>query len=84
MNERIDALVKKATIRVNNPILNTDGEIVVDDWEEGISISKFAELIVRECIGIVEKNESDMHYDNGMYPVHPTVCEIKKHFGVEL
>jgi hypothetical protein len=44
---------------------------------------KFAELIVRECIGIVEKNESEMHYDNGMYPVYPTVCEIREHFGVE-
>jgi hypothetical protein len=46
-------------------------------------MEKFAELIIWECIGIVEKNESEMHYDNGMYPVYPTVCEIREHFGVE-
>ena len=47
------------------------------------ALEKFAELIVKECMGIVEKNESDMHYDNGMYPVYPSVCEIREHFGVE-
>jgi hypothetical protein len=46
---------------------------------------KFAEKIVRECIGIVEKNESEIHYDTGMYPAYPTatVREILEHFGVE-
>jgi hypothetical protein len=76
MNERIDALVKKATIRVNNPILNTDGKIVVDDWQEGISISKFAELIVQECAQVYWSIDSGELHDE-------YVAALKKHFGVE-
>jgi hypothetical protein len=39
---------------------------------------KFAELIVRECIGIVEKQKAKMSYG-------PTfvIEDIKQHFGVE-
>ena len=70
MNERIEKLIDDAK-------LTAVSEMFGDD------LAKFAELIVRECMGIVEKNESDMHYDNGMYPVYPTVCEIREHFGVE-
>ena len=46
---------------------------------------EFAELIVQECIGIVEKNESEIHYDTGMYPAYPTdtVRESLEHFGVD-
>ena len=82
MNERIDALVKKATIRVNNPILNTDGEIVVDDWEEGVSISMLAELIIKECIAICMKNQYDGAelYNNGSIS---SAEFIKEHFGVK-
>jgi hypothetical protein len=68
---RIKELMKKAGT-------DTSGK-----WMGVEHAEKFAELIVRECLNIVEKNESDMHYDNGMYPVHPTVCEIREHFGVE-
>jgi len=75
MNEKIDALVKKATIRVNNPILNSDGKIVVDDWEEGVSISMLAELIIKECADICYNRETE----------HSDLCavEILEHFGVE-
>jgi hypothetical protein len=73
MNQRYQELAQQAMIRVNNPILNTDGEIVVDDWEEGISISKFAELIVRECANVGLET-------HGNYDVHD---DILKHFGVE-
>jgi hypothetical protein len=75
MNEKIDALVKKATIRVNNPILNSDGKIVVDDWEEGVSISMLAELIIKECADICynrETEQSDL-----------CAAEILEHFGVK-
>lgn len=64
MNDKIDALVKKATIRVNNPILNSDGKIVVDDWEEGVSISMLAELIIKECLTVVKSN---IYGPNGKY-----------------
>ena len=77
MNERIGKLRLQACkwASENVPI----GEY------ENASDEKFAELIVRECIGIVEKNESEIHYDTGMYPAYPTatVREILEHFGVE-
>jgi hypothetical protein len=75
MNDKIDALVKKAMIRVNNPILNSDGKIVVDDWEEGVSISMLAELIIKECADIcynIETEYSDL-----------CAVEILEHFGVK-
>lgn len=75
MNERIKELAEQATIRVNNPFVNSDGKVVCDDWEERVSLSKFAELIVRECAGKVDwilaeggKTQGDL---------------IKEHFGVE-
>jgi hypothetical protein len=82
MNERIKELEKQAWefvdktwnwANANNPSQAT------------LFKAKFAELIVRECIGIVEKNESEIHYDTGMYPAYPTatVREILEHFGVE-
>jgi hypothetical protein len=46
---KIDRLAEQAMISVNNPTVNTDGKVVCDNWERGISISLFAELIVREC-----------------------------------
>jgi hypothetical protein len=57
----------------------------VENLGEMPTAIKFAELIVQECIGIVEKNESEIHYDTGMYPAYPTatVREILEHFGVD-
>jgi hypothetical protein len=81
MNERIRELFDRAEHQAQKQS-GSDWEVYVEPSREQI-FEKFAELIVGECIGIVEKNESEMHYDNGMYPVHPTVCEIKEHFGVE-
>ncbi len=74
MNEKIDALVKKAMIRVNNPILNSDGKIVVDDWEEGVSISILAELIIKECADYIDSAISDGGIDG---------CSLKEHFGIK-
>jgi hypothetical protein len=50
MNEQLIAeLIKLATIRVNNPLVNSDGKVILDDWEEGVSMSKLIELTVRNC-----------------------------------
>ena len=71
MNERIQQLAEQANM--------------IGDWGEDItkgryfvfdnlkSLEKFAELIVRECVRIVEE-------DNGIQSL-PIV--IKEHFGVE-
>ena len=56
MNELIQQLSDQATIRVNNPTVNSNGKVICDNWEEGVSLSKFAELIVKECVDIVEKD----------------------------
>ena len=46
-----------------------------DSWEEQTAfMSKFAELIVRECVGIADE------YDGVGSTI---VSRIKKHFGVE-
>lgn len=75
MNNLIQELAKQATIRVNNPIVNSDGKIVCDDWEEGISISKFAELLVMECINNVEVWEKDSR--------NHISYMLKEHFGIK-
>jgi hypothetical protein len=81
MNERIKALLLNERNMFVNGVTESNNKIYIHGSEE--NLEKFAELIVRECIRIVEKNESEMHYDNGMYPVYLTVCEIREHFGVE-
>lgn len=83
MNQQlIDQLIKLATIRVNNPLVNSDGKVVCDDWQEGVSMSKLIELTVRECIGICMKNQFDgaENYNNGSVS---SAEFIKEHFGVQ-
>jgi hypothetical protein len=73
MNERIKELAKQATVKVNNPFVNSDGEVVCDSWEEGISIQKFAELLIKECGEIAVLGD----------PRYSAQHNIHKHFGVE-
>ena len=56
MNEKIKPLIEAATIRVNNPIINSDGKIIRDDWEEGVSLSKFHDLILEKCIAVCQQH----------------------------
>ena len=71
MNERIRQLAKEAGITTN---IETDYfERDMNKWVDYFS-EKFAELIVRECIGIADE------YDG----VGSTIVgRIEKHFGVE-
>ena len=83
MNQQlIDQLVKLATIRVNNPLLNSDGKVICDDWQEGVSMSKLIELTVRECLNIVEPTEDSG--DEWCVTLKETSQQIREHFGVEL
>jgi hypothetical protein len=68
MNERIRLLAEKAGIY----------KLDLSDETEYWIIEKFAELIVKECIGIVEKQRARMSYG-------PTfvIVDIKQHFGVK-
>ena len=73
MNERIRQLAEQAT--KHYPAIESSGEFWTFDKE------KFAELIVQECIGVVNKrymgdnNREDME-------VRRCVEDLKKHFEV--
>ena len=69
MNERIEELAAQCGFRSNHNIY---------DRNQSFDITKFAELIVRECADLVKDN---MDQYNGIALITP--AEIKQHFGVE-
>ena len=77
MNERIKLLAEQAGCKV------MDGEWYIPSatglekivYTKGIGLEKFAELIVRECIDVVE--------DAGGIDKYHYAGAIGKHFGVE-
>jgi hypothetical protein len=77
MNERIKQLHDKAF----------DGIDILESGWFLIHNKKFAELIVRECVDIIQR-ESEKAIRNNTYmgddvPASVTQWAIKKHFGVE-
>jgi len=90
MNERIRELAKQAGEYVNEvytpPVRSkTPGKIWEDghvDWHEQFN-QKFAELIVRECIQVVD-DMADPEEDSDRYvwALHNASEKIKQHFGV--
>ena len=75
MNERIEELWSQAGGHYNSGNQHTWPEYTIDDPE------KFAELIVRECLKIVEPTEDSG--DEWCVTLKGTAQEIKEHFGVE-
>ena len=77
MNERIRQLAEQAGLKYHNWITNesniNDGDFKYPRLED---YEKFAELIVRECAGVVEKNLFESIGWN-------TSKKVKQHFGVE-
>jgi hypothetical protein len=88
MNEKIKLLAEQAGEYVNEvytpPVRSkTPGKIWEDghiDWMEQFN-EKFAELIVRECVGILEPKSRYM--GEGPEVLKDKIRQIKKHFGVE-
>jgi hypothetical protein len=72
MNERIKDLLKQATKEIDPH----DRVWVFSKVDQG----KFAELIVRECLNIVEPDEDSG--DEWCVTLKETAQEIKQHFGV--
>ena len=70
MNERIRELAEQAT----NDVKDEFGHWINSEFNK----EKFAELIVKECVEVIEKQKAKMSYG-------PTfvIEDIKKHFGVE-
>ena len=65
MNERIQKLAEQANLKLDD---------LPDDTF--IPLEKFAELIVRECAGIVQNQGSFLRFD-------VLAKKIKEHFGVK-
>lgn len=84
MNNRIETLKKLATISVNNPLLNSDGKVVCDNWEQVVSLSKFANLVVQECIvALANEIVYNSHYTERNKTIGDMMIVVKKHFGVD-
>ena len=71
MNERIRELVRQAGL--------DDADFPVENWDN-VPLEKFAELVVRECLDIVNRHEYSYHEAD---PLWETAQLIKHHFGVE-
>jgi phage-related holin len=71
MNERIKLLAKQAGIY----------NLELTDETEYWILEKFAELIVRECVGILEPKSRYM--GEGPEVLKDKISQIKQHFGVE-
>ena len=74
MNERIKKLISECTYTV------TDYSMGIDNSVEEFDKEKFAELIVRECLDILD-DEDDSSTDTKSVRI-AAYC-IKKNFGVE-
>ena len=71
MNERIRELLKQAEERYPRHLAVAVPEVVLRQD----ALEKFAELIIRECADIADKNSPLSFPDYGI--------KIKRHFGVE-
>ena len=80
MNERIRQLAEQAGPNTEEELNDDRTNIYV------IDVEKFAELIVRECIGCCEQVISDpvpKSVDTWLNGGSQCIDQIKKHFGVE-
>jgi hypothetical protein len=73
MNERIKELAEQAFNEANNGSINN-----IKIPKE--FVEKFAELIVRECVGMLDDEDDYGPYSTG---VRSAAYRIKKHFGVK-
>ena len=83
MNERIKELAEQAGLRFTQLMSNPMVPIV--DGKE-TDLEKFAELIVRECVGVVENLSPGYNdYRNQIEDAFRGDCvgKIREHFGVE-
>lgn len=76
MNKRIQELIVEATVKANNPLVDSCGQVVCDDWEETIDLEKFAESIVKETMQVVANQLPGNQYLD-------VADAVIKHFGVE-
>ena len=80
MNERIQELAEQAD-KFADDTLQMVGEFH-PDWHE-IRDEKFAELIIRECMDLLEDYTTDVNVGGIQYNVLSADETLQKHFGVE-
>ena len=81
MNERIKLLAEQAgMVKILRQHAHEYGAGTFEDTEYP-ELEKFAELIVRECVGILEPKSRYM--GEGPEVLKDKISQIKKHFGVE-
>ena len=79
MNEKIKLLAEQAALNAVTKNFNgTSVEVQVpsENWAK-----EFAELIIRECIGLLEPKSRYM--GEGPEVLKDKISQIKQHFGVE-
>ena len=83
MNERIRELVRQAGL--------DDADFPIENWDN-VPLAKFAELIVKECITIVNEQKECLHEEQQYWhdrdygyemAVNDASMGIKQFFGVE-
>ena len=86
MNERFQELVEEANLSADKTYqFDPKDGFQIQEWDK-FRLEKFAELIVKECIGCCEQvigdpvpESVDTWLDGGLQ----CIAEIKQHFGVE-
>jgi hypothetical protein len=79
MNERIRELVRQAGL--------DDADFPIENWDN-VPLAKFAELIVRECVLVINTEAGEREDDDEIERAWKmgtefAVYQIKQHFGVE-
>jgi hypothetical protein len=80
MNERIKELALQSGYKINDL-----GNIYTEDYDAVCNneLNKFAELIVQECLGIVDQyGKANMESDAWVEMLEKMQADIKQHFGV--
>ena len=91
MNERIKELEKLAYVTTEKQVRKGGWDNDREPYEyktvveTTFSLEKFAELIVKECLGIINKEHDEGIDRHGDYQLalYEAYREIKQHFGVE-
>jgi len=76
MNDRIKELALEAGIGFT--LWDDSGREMIDNYTPEEYLEKFAELLVLECINIMESKSKD-----GVVYVPDVITGLEKHFGVE-
>ena len=78
MNERLLELAHQAKIEFTYDPTETPMRAFAECWED--ELEKFAELIVQECLDILDDEDTGDVYGKS---VRLAMIRIKQHFGVE-